>query len=75
MILLVDVIGHLIEPVKVIFQICSCLKKGGILKVTFDNFNITSNHSIHRNKEVNFHNLFVKFGLSKISPSKYIKKK
>jgi len=65
-IFLVDVIGHLTEPIKTINQVCSSLKKGGFLKVTFDNFKESSSRDIHRNKEINFHRIFEQKGLSKI---------
>lgn len=71
LILLIDVIGHLTEPIKCIDDICSVLKKNGLLYITFDNFNYTSQNSIHRNKEINFKELLKKKGLVKIKPYFY----
>ena len=74
-ILLIDVIGHIEEPIKIINQICSSLKENGILEVTFDNFNESSKNKLHRNKEVNFHKLFKENGLIKIDLQHYLKLK
>ena len=73
MVLLVDVIGHLTEPIKVISQIASSLKKNGILYVTLDNFKDSSSQGIHRNKEVNFYDLFKENGLVKLTPNHFKK--
>ena len=73
MILLIDVIGHLIEPIKHINQICSSLKKNGILEVTFDNFFESSKGYLHRNKEIDFHKLFEERGLIKLDSLHYKK--
>lgn len=73
MVMLFDVIGHLMKPIEIISQICSSLKKNGILKVTFDNFYETSLDDRHRNREIDFPKLFRENGLIKIDSMHYKK--
>ena len=72
-IMVLDVIGHLIDPKKVISRICSSLKKNGYLRITFDNSTESSNRGVHRNKEIDFHSLILKNGLKKIFSNYYVK--
>ena len=71
--MVLDVIGHLTEPVKVMNQICMSLKKNGILRITFDNSNYSWAHSIHRNKEIDFYKIFKENRLIKIYSTHYKK--
>jgi len=73
LIVLLDVIGHLMEPIKIISELCDSLKKQGILRISFDNLEYSWAGGIHRNKEINFHKLLVEKGLTKIN-SNYYKK-
>lgn len=72
-IMLLDVIGHLTDPIKIINKICSSLNKNGILRITFDNRADSEDHIIHRNKEIDFHKIFEENGLKKIFKTRYRK--
>ena len=73
-IMLLDVIGHLTDPIETINKICSSLKKNGILRITFDDRANSKDQSIHRNKEIDFHKIFEERGLEKIYKTHYRKK-
>jgi SAM-dependent methyltransferase len=73
MILLMDVIGHLTNPESIISYICSALKEGGILRVTFDNVIDENDDIFHRNKNINFNNLFINNNLKRINKHHYIR--
>ena len=61
------------QPIETVSQICMSLKKRGILKVTFDNSIETNKEDIHRNKGINFNELFIKHGLTRINKHHYMK--
>lgn len=74
-VLLIDVIGHLVEPYVTICDLCNVIKEDGILKVTFDLFQDTDERGIHRNSEIDFDRLFVQNGMSRIDSITYRKRK
>jgi len=74
-IMAIDVVGHLTDPINIISQIYSALKKNGILSVKIDTFEFTSKKGIHRNKEINFPKLFKELGFKKIDLMHYKKSK
>ncbi|MEJ2252293.1 MAG: class I SAM-dependent methyltransferase [Candidatus Lokiarchaeota archaeon] len=75
MIILIDVIGHLLEPNKIITKLCASLKPEGILRVTFDNFQKSTDLKLHRNFEIDFHKTFIENGLTQLNKNHYQKRK
>lgn len=70
-----DVIGHLEFPVDVMIKIVKCIRKGGWLEFTWDNFYNTEDGDVHRNKEIDFHGLLTKMGMRRRSHTRYVKVK
>lgn len=60
-----DVIGYLLEPIETMELIVSCIKKNGILVIRgWTNTNYTKEKKFRRNREIDFHGLVQKLGLT-----------